>query len=194
MNDAIEKALLTWYPKDNELHMDPLHPAIKLAGEAGEILDLYGKHRFKPGFSWWDCKHCKEPERTHSDTGHCVLIDEPVGNKQYVPMVLDELGDWWYYCRILCYQSDIDFSEVQSDLIDIRDVSYHLAWMNFYSATVFKLFMIRNEIDVWYLRNSYVHFLCVLDNLDVILDQITKLNYIKLNTDKTNHGWAGANE
>ena len=33
-------ALKTWYPTDNSLHLNPRHPAIKLAGEAGEILDF----------------------------------------------------------------------------------------------------------------------------------------------------------
>ena len=33
-------ALATWYPADNPLHLDPRHPTIKLAGEAGEVLDF----------------------------------------------------------------------------------------------------------------------------------------------------------
>ena len=54
----IEKCLKTWYEPDHSLHLDPLHPALGLAGEAGELLDLYKKERFKDGVSWWDCVHC----------------------------------------------------------------------------------------------------------------------------------------
>ena len=45
----IQRALETWYEPDHPLHNDPLHPAIGLAGEAGELLDLYKKEQFVDG-------------------------------------------------------------------------------------------------------------------------------------------------
>jgi hypothetical protein len=70
-DEAVQKALKTWYPKDHELHMNPHHPLGKLLGEWGELLDDYMKFLYKPGYVF-------EPE--------------------------DELGDIWYYVRVLCYQ------------------------------------------------------------------------------------------
>lgn len=39
----IEKILKTWYPEDHPLHLDPLHPAIGLAGEAGGAIKAIQK-------------------------------------------------------------------------------------------------------------------------------------------------------
>lgn len=81
--DAIqERALKTWYPEGHDLHRHPLHPTIALAGEAGELLNLLKKHRFKPGFTaTWDD-------------------------------VVDELGDCLYYLAILAYQNGLTLDEL----------------------------------------------------------------------------------
>ena len=96
-------ALATWYDKSNPLHLDPRHPVIKLAGEAGEILDLYGKHEYKPGFDWWNCKHCGQIENCGKLNNSCP---------GYIPLILDELGDYSYYLRILAYQKEMTFEDI----------------------------------------------------------------------------------
>ena len=97
MMNSIEKALKTWYPKDHPLHLDLLHPAIGLAGEAGELLDLYKKEAYKDGVSWWDCAYCNSSQPNHYEN-RCLAIFEPT---QYTPKTLDELGDLWFYFSIL---------------------------------------------------------------------------------------------
>lgn len=72
LDQAIELALRTWYPKSHQLHLSPHHPMGKLLGEWGELLDDYMKSQYKP-------------------------------NYQFDPT--DELGDIWYYIRILLYQN-----------------------------------------------------------------------------------------
>jgi hypothetical protein len=52
MNEAIELALCSWYPKDHLLHYDLHHPLGKLVGEWGELLDDYMKHLYKPGYEF----------------------------------------------------------------------------------------------------------------------------------------------
>jgi hypothetical protein len=37
MDKAIKYVLETWYEPDHPLYLDPLHPAIGLAGEAGKL-------------------------------------------------------------------------------------------------------------------------------------------------------------
>jgi len=81
--DEIQKrALKTWYPEGHELHFETLHPLIALAGEAGELLNLYKKDHYKPGFeaSPWD--------------------------------YLDELGDCLYYLAILVYQQGMTIDQL----------------------------------------------------------------------------------
>lgn len=187
MND-IEKALLTWYPKDDPLHNDPLHPAIKLAGEAGELLDLYGKERFKPGFDWWLCKHCKQPEDNHTFTKISGPLWCDDGNMAMVftPLVLDEIGDIWYYIRILAYQANIKL-----DRSDSRDHSLPkcLAYLNCSAASVYLGVIEENKIFPEMLLYTYYNLLILLQKLDISLEQVTELNYRKLNSEPTAHGW-----
>jgi len=77
-----QRALKTWYPNGHALHFETLHPLIALAGEAGELLNLYKKDRFKPGFhaGHWDYK--------------------------------DELGDCLYYLAILAYQHGLTLDQL----------------------------------------------------------------------------------
>lgn len=183
MNDAIERALKTWYPKDNPLHFDPLHPAIKLAGEAGELLDLYGKHKFKPGFNWWNCKHCQKTSEYDCQCDKKTLW--------YTPLVLDELGDWWYYCRILAYQQNMNISEWIRPNDDVPyDTLMFLSEMNYHSAKLLRIYESGQFISTEELRIAFSWFQDILIILDVTLDEITELNYRKLISDETNHGWA----
>ena len=186
MNKAIEYALLTWYPKDHPLHLDPRHPAIKLAGEAGELLDLYGKHEYKPKFDWMNCKRCKQPKDAHFPDmpyicgGMC---------EYYTPFVLDELGDWSYYHRILSYiNKDINF-ERNSYYTKLDSA---LVMLNSISSIICGEVVLENKLNTSNLRIARNIFEDVLSILDVELNHITELNYQKLNSDLTNHGWKGA--
>jgi len=185
MNEAIEYTLKTWYPKDHKLHFDPRHPAIKLTGEAGEILDLYGKHEYKPDFDWWQCKTCRNISLTHQNPDHDCW--------QYEPLITDELGDWWYYWRILCYQDE--YSAL--DVIDIhqpyiRDILDCLIELSHYSINVLSDYNSRIIISTVELTNAFREFSNLIYTLDLSLDDITKLNYQKLNSDSTHHGWKDA--
>lgn len=83
MTDVIqERALKTWYPKRHLLHQERLHPLIALAGEAGELLNLWKKDAYKPRFTATD--------------------------EQFI----EELGDCLYYLAILAYQFDLTLDEL----------------------------------------------------------------------------------
>jgi hypothetical protein len=188
-NDAISKALATWYDKDHPLHLDPLHPAIKLAGEAGELLDLYGKHKYKPGFDWWQCKYCGQGKDRHYDSDYCK--SEPT--KKYNSFVLDELGDWWYYWRVLCYQDELSAWDTiaihQPENQEILKVLREISRLSLYVLDDYDEAGLINTDE---LSNAFTWFADLLNILDIDLDNLTELNYAKLNSDASNHGWKGA--
>lgn len=194
MDKAIELALKTWYDKDNPLHLDPLHPAIKLAGEAGELLDLYGKDQYKPGFSWWDCEHCGYGDASHT-LERCPYIsqsDENILRGTYTPLVLDELGDLWYYVRILAYQLDVDPGTLAIGVNKGCSILQSLSWLSVYSSQGLNSFLLGGQFSRAVVGDAYRHLLNILKHLDTDLDHLTELNYQKLNSDPTNHGWKGA--
>jgi NTP pyrophosphatase (non-canonical NTP hydrolase) len=81
--DKIQRrALKTWYPVGHELHLDPLHPTLAIAGEAGELADQLKKHLWKPGVT--------------------------VSRQEF----LDELGDLLYYVAIRAYQLGVTLDEL----------------------------------------------------------------------------------
>ncbi len=43
-----------------------------------------------------------------------------------------------------------------------------------------------------FLEQLYFRFVDLLINFDCTLEQLTKLNYLKLNSEPTNHGWKDA--
>jgi NTP pyrophosphatase (non-canonical NTP hydrolase) len=64
------------------LHYKRLHPLVALAGEAGELLNLWKKDAYKPGFA---------------------ATDE---------MFVEELGDCLFYLAILAYQLGLTLDEL----------------------------------------------------------------------------------
>jgi hypothetical protein len=60
LDEAIQKSLLTWYPENHPLRLNPHHPLGKLLGEWGELLDDYMKSLYKPGYEF-------EPENELGD-------------------------------------------------------------------------------------------------------------------------------
>lgn len=194
------KALKTWYAKDNPLHFDPRHPCIKLAGEAGELLDLYGKEEYKPGFSWWECKVCKHGTTNLKVHANCkdYCLHTYCKCKKYNPLVLDELGDYSYYLRILAYQKGVTFEELCGEFekyLDyyIKDDLLKLltSLMNS-SDTVLSDFVFDEVIELGHLKYCAYFFLAILHKLDCSLPHLLELNYRKLNSEESHHGWRDA--
>lgn len=179
MDKATEKALKTWYPEVHRLYRDPEHPTIKLAGEIGELLDLWAKDRFKPKFSWEQCKNCSDSD--------CRCDNETLF---YTPLILDELGDIWYYLRILAWMYEIEFikSVAWYTIPDAIKAMYHHAdnILNGgnHSGRRFEI--------AYRLQCIYDCLICILSRLDTAIEILTELNYQKLNSEPTNHGWKGA--
>ncbi len=181
----IDKALKTWYEPDNPLYCDPEHPTLKLAGKIGELLDLYAKHKYKPNFDWTDCKHCKRPGIEHNVEAQCNPAYSP--DTIYTEMVLDELGDIWYYLRILAWMNDVSFSH--NRIANSKHPSlYYIKAMYSYANNALQSGFGWEPILV----GTHFHLTGILFNLDYTLDQLTELNYQKLNSEPTNHGWEGA--
>lgn len=195
MNDAIELALKTWYAVDHPLHLNPRHPAIKLAGEAGEILDLYGKHECKPGFDWWNCKLCKKSKSEHQNTSqYCYHWSDrkPNNNDRYTPFVLDELGDFTYYLRILCYIHKIPLQSIQSENYHYWGIDKILAIMAQNSCVILNDWLDREKIDVSRLKVIWGCLIALFGKLGVTWDEVIELNAIKLIDDPNHNGWENA--
>ena len=75
-------ALETWHGKDVPINEQINHAMLQLAAESGEVVKHWAKHMYKPG--------------------HEISRD----------IVLDELGDLWYYVRIIAYLYDITIDEL----------------------------------------------------------------------------------
>lgn len=86
----IDKALATWYQPEHDVpEIEQINQAIlQLQSEAGELASLWAKHLYKPG--------------------RVMTRDD----------VLDELGDVWYYVRILCHLYGINLKELTAANFD----------------------------------------------------------------------------
>lgn len=190
----IERALKTWYPVDHSLHLDPKHPAIALAGEAGEILNLLKKDLFKPNFSWWNCRHCGYGDASHS-MGKCLWSGYNLLREDYTPLILNELGDYSYYLRILTYQIDASFEEMvrKSFIFDIYDIEQLLVCLSHVSSGIAHSHLMKSQsVNRYDLQMAVNLFMSILQKLDVSLEKILEMNYRKLNSEESNHGWRGA--
>lgn len=193
MNEYIEKALESWYKEDNPLRLEPLHPLLGLAGEAGELLNLYKKNQYKPEFSWLNCKHCSKQRDDHA-YGECVtgnLLKDLAYITEYTPLIYDELGDCDYYMRILAWQTDTTL-----ELLDLKDnpkdIVMYLVQFNYNCAKVLTFYEEDQTVYTEYLKVCFRWFQEILVYLDVTLDYIRELNYKKLNSNSDQHGWASA--
>lgn len=165
------KALETWYPTNHPLHFAARHPLLKLVGEIGEFIDFYAKVDYKPDFAWSREK----------------ALDE---------LALDELGDIWYYCRILAYQkNENSTSEYGNSKVVNSDVL--LAIMIFNSAKMLDEYL---SIDDWLIKHLKI-VIGMLKQFALIeyscsLDELTDLNYRKLigKDGKAIHDWPLATE
>jgi len=150
-----QRALKTWYPQNHELHTDPLHPLAGLAGEAGELLNLWKKDTYKPGF-----KATKE-------------------------QWLDELGDLLYYLAIALYQIEVPVistptitdGDILYCIAAMSDSASTILW-EFVRGSQTKLGRMAQLILVIHPLKTFVnHFGCSLDEL-------SKMNREKLKDGK----------
>ncbi len=195
------KSLKTWYPVGHELHFDSRHPCIKLAGEVGELLDLYAKDEYKPNFSWWNCKHCNHEHTGICKTWHNLGPDSDdfyvCECNDYIPLVLDELGDISYYLRILAYHKRVTFEAFCSEFEKYLnyyvkdDLLKLLTGLMNNSDTVLSDFVFDDIIELGHLKYCVYFFLAILHKLDCSLEKLLELNYKKLNTENQ-HGWRHA--
>ncbi len=173
---STELALLTWYQPDNPKYRDPLHPTLKLAGETGELLDLYAKHLFKPDFDWKTCKACKGRDPSHY-------------NHNPVSFAEDELGDIWYYLRILAWIEGTSLKSIKS--IRVTNELENIIFINMNAARI-AYATTKDEDNFFRLDSVYTYLLRILDILNCTLEDLTELNYHKRNSESTNHGWKEA--
>lgn len=159
------------------------HALLGLAGEAGELIELYKKDQYKPGFDWWDCK-CKWGKNDHRRG------ETPNGKKcDYTPLILDELGDWWYYYRIVSFIYGKPISHLNRECYYNWDIDKLLGMIAQNSAVMLNDWLDKKQIDGSRLKVLWGCFAPLLDKLDCTLDHLTDLNYCKLNSEPTAHGW-----
>ncbi len=158
MNKSIETALKTWYPKNHALHFDPIHPAMGLAGEIGEWINLHKKDEFKSGYEL-----SKENE-------------------------IDELGDIWYYLRILMYQFNFEtymtmysppattLHHAMGELAQSSGEILSRVFPNSFNAHIVK----------YNIGNIFEHLDCYINgNLGMSLTELTEINWEKLKPGST---------
>lgn len=183
----IKLALQTWYAPDSESYRDAMHPALKLAGETGELLDLYAKHLFKPNFNAFTCKNCAEVKEEHNNDGTCYdWYQNSDYSLRFVSRFFDELGDVWYYLRILAFIKEIELTRLNWNLND--DLLYNLGKLNFCAATIASGMVEHKSFDGGWLEFCYRYFVAICFNLGITEEEVTQLNYEKLNI-KGAHGW-----
>ncbi len=182
-----DKALLTWCKPSNPLCNDPQPFIDGLASETGELFALYKNERRKDGFSWFDCKHCKRIKIEHTNFGTCWDIEDEFRllSTKYTPKILDKLGDVWYYLRIAYWFYGLKFEDKElKSLKDLQDVKIALRDMSKYSIDIDeelnKDWDMTDYIKV-ILPNIYSNFLQVLKYVNCSLEELTEMNYQKLN-------------
>lgn len=188
-DQAQAKALASWYKENNPLRLELRHPLIKLAGEAGEILDLYGKHEYKPNFNWWNCT-CGHSKKEHLDIDNsCVWFNCLC--QLYHPKIVSELGDWSFYIRIVTFQQEVSFEMLCDGYTPftacLEELLNDLAYR---SIKLHKLWLKTQKVSPYELQILTFIFLTILERLEVSLEEVLDLNYKKLNSEETQHGWS----
>ena len=140
-DEAIEKALRTWYSVRDPLHKRAHHPLGKLAGEWGELLDDYMKSIYKP-----DCE----------------------------PDFLDELGDIWYYLRVLCYQRDYQPNAFNPPNLETDEL---IAMALQEAANAFLAYKRFGNYSLFCLDVSYTILGILAYRYATTLDKLTELNW-----------------
>ena len=155
MYKATELALRTWYPQDNPLHLDSEPALAGLVGEAGEIVDLLKKSKYK--------------------------YQQPVDRDKF----LAECGDFWYYLRIVAYQENYDLEEsmrradgiVNAIVVRKKDLMYQSLRISVDVAAIV-------ENDICTIEEVLQRLILMINLFDCTIDQLTELNYAKLSGGK----------
>jgi hypothetical protein len=154
-DEAIKIALKTWYPEDHSLHLDQHHPSMKLVGEFGEyLMGLVGTLAIVLD-------------------NYAKLIYKP----EYEFNPLDELGDIWYYLRILCYQRDYVPNLFH---MPTNDIDFLIATAIFHSSEALCSYFRGNSLSPFYLDVCYTVVCKVCEHYDITLQQLTDSNWQKL--------------
>lgn len=137
---------------------DMLHSLLGLAGEAGEIVDQYKKHLFK--------------------------VARQCSREQF----LDELGDLFYYLRIVAHFNGWTIADIGIDSDDPLTLSELeiITGTNNATATLLLEWVTDAKIDIHTFRAVYLGLISRLYQLDCTIDELTELNRIKL---EDGHGW-----
>lgn len=159
---AEKMALDSWYFPDNLLYLNPHHPLLGLAGETGEVLNLYKKHLYKPNFIWDD-------------------------------KIIEEIADCSYYLRIICFQQGVSFEMLCDGYTPftacLEELLNDLAYR---SIKLHKMWLKTQKVNPSELQILTFIFLTILERLEVSLEEVLDLNYKKLNSEETQHGWSAA--
>lgn len=161
---AQELALSTWYAPD-----DPdappkdgqiLHACMGLAGEAGEMIDLLKKQMFaKPGFVY-------NPARD-----------------------VDELGDFWYYLRVLAALVEIPLPQGDVELNATEAIQVNLLGLILSTSSYILLGPPPEPDEIFNLCQRT----CIrAAQLGWTMTEVTMLNWLKLRGG--NHGWKETTE
>ena len=150
MNRHIELALRTWYPKDDPLHWAKEPAFAGLFGEAGEVVDLIKKAKYKG--------------------------KQPVSRDRF----LEECGDFWYYLRIVAYQNDYNLAaaidesaNLALDFLNENDLLRNAIDMGVRVAIII-------SYDICMIEDVLGKLILMLNLFECTLDELTDLNYVKL--------------
>lgn len=138
---------------------DPRNAALKLFGETGEVVDDFGKAMFKPGYT---------------------LPRE---------QAIEELGDAWYYWRILAVINRLPLAFLAVEPADAkRPQGYVLSQMGQAAGNIFhRAEATGSLLPIDLLRWSY-WFMVLLAQMGLTLDEVHQFNVKKL-AGGDNHGW-----
>ena len=158
MDKYTELAMRTWYPVAHPLHSHKTPAMLGLIGEAGEVADLIKKFRYKYG--------------------------TPIDRTR----VLEEVGDYWYYLRVVAYLESVSLDAVlfvaNSNRPrlgkDLEVLAMHLCYESAKLA-------IDYEKGFNQITQCMEVLLAILDVFSCTLEELTAVNYNKLAGGR--HGW-----
>ncbi len=131
-----------------------LHALLGLAGEAGEMIDQYKKYLYKDGYE-------------------CSLDD-----------FLDELGNFWYYLRIVSHLKGIRFLTSQSHILPYSELDVLVKTLVTSSKMLEDYYIISVDITNDKSYDLYSCLLTRLSELGCTIEELTQINYDKLSDSK----------
>lgn len=150
--DQYQLWALSTWQTSGDRDNDTLHALMGLAGEAGEIVDQYKKHLFKAG--------------------------RQATREQF----LDELGDLYYYLRIVAHITEKDMAWIGKGVNGyvLGDTLQVVIDINYMAAQMLVDWFTRRIIDTSRLRLIYCGLISRLEQLNCSIDELAELNRQKL--------------